>query len=146
MQRRKFSKTCGYSALGIPFAASFLTSCGGLYYAASTPVAGKLMVAKSEFVKIQKNKKIDRSYVLLKTNASDFPICVFKSNDDDYIASLLKCTHRGCELNIGGGIYSCPCHGSEFSMIGKLLQGPADRDLKTFKTETDAENIYIHLS
>jgi cytochrome b6-f complex iron-sulfur subunit len=109
-------------------------------------VDGKLVVAKTEFVKVRKNKETDRIYVLLKSNDADFPICLYKINDDEYSASLLKCTHRGCELNTGGGIYSCPCHGSEFSMTGKLLQGPADRDLKTFKTETDAKNIYINLS
>ena len=44
---------------------------------------------------------------------------------------------------MGGGIYTCPCHGSEFSVKGKVLEGPADKDLKIFKTETDNENIYI---
>jgi cytochrome b6-f complex iron-sulfur subunit len=66
--------------------------------------------------------------------------------EDNYVALLLKCTHRGCELNAGGGIYSCPCHGSEFSSTGKVLEGPADKDLETFITNTDDENIYIHLS
>ena len=75
-----------------------------------------------------------------------FPICLYKTNEGKYIASLLKCTHNGCELNVGGGIYSCPCHGSEFSITGKVMEGPADRDLKTFKTETDHENIYVYLS
>ncbi len=58
----------------------------------------------------------------------------------------MKCTHRGCELNVGGGIYSCPCHGSEFDNKGNLLEGPADQDLKTFKTSINNENIYIDLS
>ena len=83
---------------------------------------------------------------MLKIEESQFPICLYKTKEDHYNASLLKCTHRGCELNVGGGIYSCPCHGSEFSIKGAVLEGPAEKDLKTFKIDTDNENIYIYLS
>ena len=61
------------------------------------------------------------------------------------MATFLKCTHRGCELNVGGGVYSCPCHGSEFTIEGEVLEGPATKKLQTFKTSFDNENIYIHL-
>ena len=80
---------------------------------------------------------------MIKTEDSEFPICIYKIKEDTYVASLLKCTHRSCELNVGGGIYSCPCHGSEFSVQGDVLEGPAEDKLKTFKTETDNENIYL---
>ena len=83
--------------------------------------------------------------MLLNLNDTGFPICLYKTSKDIYTASLLKCTHRGCELNVGGGIYTCPCHGSEFSTLGEVLEGPADRNLKTYKTVSDNENIYIYL-
>ena len=146
MERRKFIKTCCYSAIGIPLGGALLQSCGAIYYANSTHEADKLVVARSEFLKVKKNKQTSRNFVLLKTANLGFPICLHKTNENSYTASLLKCTHNGCELNVGGGIYSCPCHGSEFSVAGKVLEGPADRDLQTFKTETDNENIYIYLS
>lgn len=146
MKRRKFIKTCCYVGVGIPFATSLLQSCGAIYYAASTQEKEKLIVAKSEFIRIKKERKTERAFVLLKVNELGFPICLYQTKKDNYVASLLKCTHNGCELNVGGGIYTCPCHGSEFTTDGKVLEGPADRDLKTFKTETDHENIYIYLS
>lgn len=146
MERRKFIKACCYSAIGIPLGGALLQSCGVIYYATSTREADKLIVPRSEFVKVKKNKQTSRNFVLLKTANLGFPICLYKTDRDSYTASLLKCTHNGCELNVGGGIYSCPCHGSEFSVAGKVLEGPADRDLQTFKTETDNENIYIYLS
>lgn len=146
MERIKFIKTFCYSAIGIPLGVTLVQSCGAIYYATSTREVGKLVVARSEFMKVKKNKQVSRSFVLLKTDGIGFPICLYKTNEDTYIASLLKCTHNGCELNVGGGIYSCPCHGSEFSTTGKVLEGPADQDLKTFKTEADHENIYIYLS
>lgn len=146
MERRKFIKTCCYSAIGIPIAATFMQSCGGIYYATTNHNNGRLAISKSEFIQTKKNKKINRKFVLIKTEALDFPICIYNTGENTYSASLLKCTHRGCELDVGGGIYTCPCHGAEFSVNGKVLQGPAEKDLKTYKTETDNENIYIHLS
>lgn len=146
MERRKFIRTCCYFAIGTPMVTSLLQSCGAVYYATATNDAGKLVVAKSNFWEIRKKKKINRTFVLIKTGGSNFPICIYKKEEDKYFASLLKCTHRGCELNVGGGIYSCPCHGSEFSIAGKVLEGPAYKNLKTFKTDTDNENIYIFLS
>ena len=145
MERRKFIKTCCYTAIGIPFGASLLQSCGAIYYASLSKEPGKLVVAKTEFLKDKTTKQINRDFVLLNLNELGFPICLYKVKDE-YIASLLKCTHRGCELNVGGGIYSCPCHGSEFSTTGEVLEGPADQNLKVYKTETDEKNIYIYLS
>lgn len=143
MERRKFIKTCCYTAIGIPILAATLQSCSAIYYASITKDANRLLVKKSEFWYVKKDKKVNRAFVLVKTERMEFPICLYKMDEDVYSASLMHCTHRGCELNVGGGIYSCPCHGSEFSLTGKVLEGPADRDLKTFKTDTDNENIYI---
>jgi len=129
--------------VGLPILGASLQSCGGVHYAAVESDAEKLSVLKSEFIT---EGKSERSFVLISLKNSNFPICLYKTEEDTYVASLLKCTHRGCELNVGGGIYSCPCHGSEFSNEGKVLEGPADQDLKTFKTTTDNENIYIYIS
>jgi cytochrome b6-f complex iron-sulfur subunit len=146
MERKKFIRTCCYTAVGLPILASSLQSCGSIYYATAKQDLNDLIVAKSEFLRIKKNETVNREFVLLKTTSSKYPICVYKIEEENYIASLLQCTHRGCELNVGGGIYSCPCHGSEFSKAGKLLEGPAVTDLKTFNIETDSENVIIHLS
>jgi cytochrome b6-f complex iron-sulfur subunit len=146
MERRKFIKSCCCAVIGVPFTASLLQSCGAIYYANSTRDKERLVVSKSEFIRIKKNKQVERDYVLLSFNEMGFPICLYKTDKINYTASLLKCTHNGCELNVGGGIYTCPCHGSEFTSTGKVLQGPANEDLKIFKTETDHENIYIYLS
>ncbi len=143
MERRKFIKSCCYTTMGITLAGSVLQSCGSIYYATVSHNENRLVIAKSEFWKVKKDRKVNRPFVLVKPDESAFPICIYKIKEDTYIASLLKCTHKACELNVGGGIYSCPCHGSEFSVSGKVLKGPAEADLKTFKIETDNEHIYI---
>ncbi|MBV8585533.1 MAG: Rieske (2Fe-2S) protein [Verrucomicrobia bacterium] len=45
------------------------------------------------------------------------------------------CTHRTCKLKTETNhTFSCPCHGSTFSDDGKVLQGPAKKDLPIFPT------------
>lgn len=143
MKRNQFLKTCGWALAGLPFASSVLLSCQSIYYATFEKEDEILIIPLNEF-KNEKNNK-QRDFVLIQSPYG-FPICIYKISQNTYSAALLKCTHRGCELNVGGGIYSCPCHGSEFDTEGKVLEGPADQDLQLFKTTVDDENIYIYLS
>lgn len=146
MDRKKFIKTCGIALVGLPFASTLLTSCESIYYATSHVDNNSIVIPLSEFEIPKKSSMSYRSFVMIKTSNQDFPICLYKTGESQYTAALMKCTHRGCELNVGGGIYSCPCHGSEFDTKGGVLEGPADQDLKIFKTYIENENIYIQVS
>ena len=146
MERRKFIKSCCLTAVGLPVMASTLMSCSGIYYAQASVEPKRLIVKKSELFQLKKDKKVARKFVLVKTDKMDFPICLYQKSEGQYIASLMRCTHRSCELNVGGGIYTCPCHGSEFSVEGKVLEGPATQNLETYPIKSDDENIYILLS
>ncbi|MGH3667143.1 MAG: Rieske 2Fe-2S domain-containing protein, partial [Acidimicrobiia bacterium] len=41
------------------------------------------------------------------------------------------CTHRGCQVQFNNAeqTWDCPCHGSRFDVEGKVIHGPAVRDL-----------------
>ena len=145
MERKEFIKISCLSAIGLPLSASLLQSCGTLYYAKASREGDRLIVPLTEF-QIDKNGKIkQRDFVLLNVESLQFPVCVYLV-EGKYIASLLKCTHRGCELSVGGDMYVCPCHGAEFSNEGKVVTGPAETDLITYQTETDEKNVYVYLS
>lgn len=146
MDRKEFLRTCGVALVGLPFASMLMSSCESIYYATSSISENRIGVPLSEFEIHKKNSVTNRNFVMVKVSNQDFPICLYKTGENQYTAALMKCTHRGCELNVGGGIYSCPCHGSEFDVKGSVLEGPADQDLKTFKTIIENENIYILLS
>ncbi len=42
------------------------------------------------------------------------------------------CPHLGCKVRLDQTAqrFICPCHGSQFSLDGKYLRGPAKKDLK----------------
>jgi len=95
-------------------------------------------------IKLETSIFEDKDFVVIKNNRLPAPIYIHKE-DDNYLASLMLCTHRKCELNVTGTFLSCPCHGSEFSNKGKLLKGPADKDLQHFKLKVEASTIIIDL-
>jgi Rieske Fe-S protein len=53
------------------------------------------------------------------------------------------CTHAGCAVNkVDGGVISCPCHGSTYSIEdGSPTSGPATRPLPETPVKVDGKNI-----
>jgi cytochrome b6-f complex iron-sulfur subunit len=145
MDRKEFIKTCGYACLGGSAIVTLLQSCANTnYFALSTLEQNQIVLKKSEFIKIGKNKQTLRKFVLIKSDKFSFPICVYRLGSDEFSALLLQCTHKGCELQPQGDYLVCPCHGSEFTNTGEVQNPPAEQNLQNFKTTTDHENIYIH--
>jgi glycine/D-amino acid oxidase-like deaminating enzyme/nitrite reductase/ring-hydroxylating ferredoxin subunit len=56
---------------------------------------------------------------------------VFRDDDGGVHAVSLRCTHLGCLLRFNSAerSWDCPCHGSRFDVDGRVLEGPAVRDL-----------------
>ncbi|MEY2468652.1 MAG: hypothetical protein QOF21_1350 [Actinomycetota bacterium] len=50
------------------------------------------------------------------------------------------CTHLGCRttFNNAEGTWDCPCHGSRFDTDGRVIEGPAVRDLSAAQTRPRA--------
>ena len=49
------------------------------------------------------------------------------------------CTHRRCKLEAEpDNTFSCPCHGSTFNADGKVVEGPARRDLPVYEISINA--------
>jgi nitrite reductase/ring-hydroxylating ferredoxin subunit len=72
----------------------------------------------------------------------DIPALILYNAGEVEVLSL-SCTHLGCTLEEEGNGFSCPCHGSVFDENGRVLAGPADRDLPHLPVEINEEGILI---
>lgn len=136
MKRRKFIKKCGAVGLSCMAGQSILTSCSAVVYAPHTVVNNQIIVKKFDFPS-------DTNYVLVKDDRLPAPIYLCKLTGENYVALLMECTHKKCEVQPFADQLHCPCHGSEFTNTGKVLEGPAEVDLKKFQVTTDTVNIFI---
>ncbi|PWK17088.1 Rieske-like 2Fe-2S protein [Arcicella aurantiaca] len=147
MERRDFIRTNCLACLGWSTILTTLTGCISAYYAKQVDFKqNNLIVKKSEFVEIKKDKKIIRNVIVAKYEKLGFPIALFRLGEEQYSAVYLECTHQGNEVQPHGDYLVCEGHGSEFDNKGKVTQGPAEKPLRTFMVKTDQENIYIDLS
>jgi Rieske Fe-S protein len=58
-----------------------------------------------------------------------------------------RCTHLGCKISkIENSKLVCPCHGSQFSLDGSPIKGPAVRPLETidYRMEEEGERVRIY--
>ncbi|HNP16973.1 MAG TPA: Rieske (2Fe-2S) protein [Fulvivirga sp.] len=142
MDRKTFLKLAGSSCLAIAGVPMLLSGCTSVHRVNTIARDNRLTVSKQEFIDgVEKPREV----VLVRELSLAFPIALYRLSADDYMALWMECTHQGCEVNAQPHYLVCPCHGSEFDANGNVVQGPAETNLKTFKVNTDYENIFIYL-
>ena len=70
---------------------------------------------------------------------------VVKTAAGDTVAYSPQCTHLGCAYHWeeASNKFVCPCHGSEFSLDGKVLTGPAPRPLDRLMSRVEDGKLLI---
>jgi Rieske Fe-S protein len=70
---------------------------------------------------------------------------VVKEADSKIVAFGPQCTHLACAYHwdMPSGKFMCPCHGSYFSIEGKVLAGPAPRPLDRYATKIENNRLQI---
>lgn len=53
------------------------------------------------------------------------------------------CTHLGCILEKSSDGFECPCHGSCYNNDGRVLSGPAPRDLSWYRVLRAADGKIV---
>jgi glycine/D-amino acid oxidase-like deaminating enzyme/nitrite reductase/ring-hydroxylating ferredoxin subunit len=58
-------------------------------------------------------------------------VAAYRHGDGTLDVVSAVCTHLGCQVSWNGAerSWDCPCHGSRFDVDGRVLQGPAVKDL-----------------
>jgi len=96
-----------------------------------------LINQKERILPFNKNRQISffENYIVVHQNDT---ITVLSSH----------CTHLGCKINkIENGRLICPCHGSEYDLEGKVIKGPAYKNLEVLpsKISSDGTNIEVQV-
>lgn len=73
-------------------------------------------------------------YAMISSN-----VIVIRSSKNSFTALNTICTHKKCDVEFNGNKFECPCHGSEFTKTGKVLNGPAKKNLKKYSTSFNAD-------
>lgn len=67
-----------------------------------------------------------------------FPDCIVNRRGMGVEVFSSRCSHLGCRINRQmGSELVCPCHGSRYSTEGRVLSGPAARDLEVLEYRID---------
>ena len=58
----------------------------------------------------------------------------------------VTCSHLGCSINFNKDAqrFECPCHGSRFSIDGKVTHGPAAFPLSHLKVSEQGGSLLVH--
>jgi glycine/D-amino acid oxidase-like deaminating enzyme/nitrite reductase/ring-hydroxylating ferredoxin subunit len=66
-------------------------------------------------------------------------VAVYKDPEGSLNVYSAVCPHLGCSVhwNAAEKSFDCPCHGSRFSCKGKVLNGPANTDLKPLQVNAN---------
>jgi len=145
MDRRKFIQHTCTTCLSATALAGMLTSCTTTRYVSGKLGADGLFINADEFRITKKGKDSYRSFIIVRNEALQYPVCVYRFSDGEYSALWMSCTHQGSELQASGDFLQCPAHGSEFSNKGKKTNGPADKDLRTFPVTVNKNELFIDL-
>lgn len=144
MKRRDFILNGCSACLSVSVIAAFLPSCASTKYLSGELGENGLTVSKEEF-KIKRDGAF-RSFIIIRNDALQYPICVYRFSETEYSALYMRCTHQGTELQASGDMLQCPAHGSEFSNKGEVTNGPADLGLRTFPvTVLNNNELFIDL-
>ena len=131
LSRRDFMKLAGNALL----AASGLLGMGALFrllaYPTQPPRQTEFYIGlAADYLPGSRTLLPDIPAVLLHTEAG-------------FSALSLACTHLGCTLEQHPDGFTCPCHGSRFSVDGTVSRGPAGLPLASLQVEQTAEGRLI---
>jgi len=134
LSRRDFIKR---SAVGIIAGSAVLSSFNLAAFANSPAVKGVLKISDEDIVvKLSDNAALGTVGGSVKINDE---LILIRRNDTSFIALRTICTHKGCDVELEGDKFICPCHGSEYTLDGKVTLGPAEKDLKSYQTTFDSD-------
>ena len=72
-------------------------------------------------------------------------IIIANIGNNNFVAFQQACTHQGTTIQYEhtNSRFHCPNHGSNFSLNGSVINGPATRNLKQYTTELNGDSLRV---
>ena len=145
MDRKRFLKNSCSAWLSASLLNGMISSCTSTRYISGLLGKDGLTIDTKEFLNKENGKAAYRSFIVVRNDALQYPICVYRFDENNYSALWMSCTHQGAELQASGDRLQCPAHGSEFDNKGYVKTGPADKSLRTFPITVTNNQLFIDL-
>ncbi len=122
--------------------------CNGDGGSVCTVNANTLVLPLAEHPELQ---AVGGLLILSDSRYSD-PICqnnelvVAQVSEGTFAAFSASCTHACCTVSADNGGFSCPCHGSQFTLDGQVSRGPARSALPSIPVCFDGCSVYVQLA
>ena len=126
-------------SIGAVLGTSLLTACASLVTRTVTPVDGTLRLALAHYPELA----ADGGSLKVIPKGSTDPIYILALGDRRYAALSSICTHLGCTVEIEQARLVCPCHGSTYDREGKVLRGPAEEALASYRTALTSDGVIV---
>lgn len=145
MDRKNFIKNCGQSCIASSALFTLLQSCGVSKTLSGSMTDSDIIVQLSDFETKAGTEVHYKKYVVVNNERLKYPICVYRADAQNFTALWLSCTHQHAELQVFGDKLQCPAHGSEFDTAGKVTNGPAGANLRSFPVTIENNQLKISL-
>jgi Rieske Fe-S protein len=124
---------------------SFFKKVIGLVGFATLLSKSRLAFAKKLAIKLDKVPALSKVGGSVEVKLAGVQILLVRRSEKEIAGLSTICTHQSCPLkyNAKTANLHCSCHGSAFALSGKVLKGPATKDLKTFPAALDGDRIII---
>ncbi len=131
LSRREFLARSAAAAAG---AAVVATGCGDGQFGPSAVQASTQKVS----VQVASVSALASTGTLVQVGPTQNYVAVKRTGTTTFVALSMICTHEGCPTLIRSNRFECDCHGAVYDNSGRVLQGPANRNLPTVQTAYDA--------
>lgn len=141
MERRKFLTEMGQATAAV-CSIGFLASCSKSDNN-STPNPGggggstKLTANLDTELTAVGSSKVSGNVIVVRTATGN--------TSSSFSALSLICTHQQCTVayNASDNDFKCPCHGSEYSISGAVIQGPATVALTKYTVSINGNTLTV---
>ena len=116
-----------------------LEGCAGVSEFAATVNNNTIAVPLTSIAEGEKIK-------LVRARQLTYDILLVLGENKDHRALEMRCTHADNILSASNNGIHCSFHGSAFNFRGEVMNGPAIRPLKNFRTSEENNQITIYLT